>query len=119
MLIEATRSFKMVVSCHVTMWYHNPEDHDLNLHCHENPKFHMRDKNVSFNQVTDWVCRVECLFQSLSYFNINLTFVMVHPIFTHETLVTGSWRYKLCACSIKLTHSMEHFFKADTCSPSH
>jgi hypothetical protein len=21
---------------HITMWYHNPEDHCMNLHCYEN-----------------------------------------------------------------------------------
>jgi hypothetical protein len=29
----------MLVSYHITMWCHNPEEYDLILHCHENPRF--------------------------------------------------------------------------------
>jgi hypothetical protein len=31
--IEAARSSETLVFYHITTWYHNPEDHDMNLHC--------------------------------------------------------------------------------------
>jgi hypothetical protein len=31
-------SSETVVSYHITTWIHNPENHNLNLHCCENPK---------------------------------------------------------------------------------
>jgi len=32
------RSSKMLLTNHVPAWYHNPENHDLNKYCSENPK---------------------------------------------------------------------------------
>jgi hypothetical protein len=34
--MEAARSFEILVSYHITTWHYNPEDSDMNLHCHEN-----------------------------------------------------------------------------------
>jgi hypothetical protein len=34
--MEAARSSETLVSYHNTTQHHNPEDHALNLHCHEN-----------------------------------------------------------------------------------
>jgi len=45
---EAARSSKMLVSYHITTQFHNPEDHELNLHCCENLKFLI----VEFKNVT-------------------------------------------------------------------
>jgi hypothetical protein len=28
---KATRSSKMLISCYITTWCHNPEDHNLNM----------------------------------------------------------------------------------------
>jgi len=39
--MEAARSSEMQVSCHITIWCHNSEDHDLNLQCYDNLKFHI------------------------------------------------------------------------------
>jgi len=36
--LEAAKFSKPLVCNHITAWYHNPEDHDLNLHHCENLK---------------------------------------------------------------------------------
>jgi len=33
--MEAAWPFKTMVSYHITTWCRNSEDHDMNLHCHE------------------------------------------------------------------------------------
>jgi len=36
--MEAARSSEMLISSHNTMQHHNPQDLNLNLHCHENTR---------------------------------------------------------------------------------
>jgi len=38
--MEVTRSSEMLVFYHNTIWHHNAEDLDFNLHCRENLKSH-------------------------------------------------------------------------------
>jgi len=41
--MESARSSETLVSYLTTTRRHNPEDHVLNLHCHENVKFHIKN----------------------------------------------------------------------------
>jgi hypothetical protein len=34
--MEAAKYSETIVSYHITTWCHNPEDHNMNLQCHEN-----------------------------------------------------------------------------------
>jgi len=36
--METAISSESLISYHITTWHHNPEDHNLNLYCHENLK---------------------------------------------------------------------------------
>jgi hypothetical protein len=38
----AARSSETLVSYHITRRYHNPEDHDMNLHHRENVRFYLK-----------------------------------------------------------------------------
>jgi len=38
--MEAADCFKMLVPVYQTTWHYILEGHDLNIHCHENPKSH-------------------------------------------------------------------------------
>jgi hypothetical protein len=37
-VLEAVCSFKAFVTPCMTTWHHNPQDHNQNVHCHENFK---------------------------------------------------------------------------------
>jgi hypothetical protein len=53
--MEAARSSEMLVSYHNTTWHHNPEEFDLNLHCHENNIHYINHSllcSVEFSHVT-------------------------------------------------------------------
>jgi len=40
--MEAAKYSETIVSYHITTWCHNPEDHNMNLQCHENLKSCLR-----------------------------------------------------------------------------
>jgi hypothetical protein len=90
--MEVAGSCEMLVPIHLTMWHHNPEGHDQNIHCFENVKSAM-SINVQYLTVTLQQCFVvsgllQCLLQqqAISSSSVKLCALLLsrRPVFIHD-----------------------------------